>query len=89
MYLFVNKIGSYVGHVHLWNIRVTDGIFGSHHPALPTLDIEKGWGDVQRFLKVLNEHRRDYTVFFEHNPQVITDDELEACYQWINALVSE
>lgn len=84
---FIAKIGRYVEHVHLWNVRVTNNLEGSHHAMLPRLKVEDGWADTEAYFRVLNKYCGDYTLLFEHNTGNITDKELQECYDWINRLV--
>lgn len=81
----IRRFGSYAYLVHLWNSKtdVTD-----HYPALKSLKKEDGWADMETYFSALNEVNRNYKVLFEHNSALISDAELEECYQWINLLVN-
>ncbi len=84
---FIGKFGKYVDHVHLWNVKVTNNVEGGHHPMLPSLKPQEGWADVEAYFKALNQNCGDYTILFEHYAGNISDQELQACYNWINQLV--
>lgn len=81
----IKKFGKYTHLVHLWNAKVDSN---GHYPALPSLKVEDGWGDMEAYFKALNEENQSYKVLFEHKSNLITDEELEECYQWIGNLVS-
>lgn len=80
----LNKFGRYTHLVHLWNAKVNDN---GHYPALKSLKIEDGWGEMGAYFKALNEVNHNYKVLFEHKSHLISDVELEECYQWIGELV--
>lgn len=84
----IRKFGKYTYLVHLWNVKVGTNVSNSHYPALKTLKPEDGWGDMEAFFKALNEVNHNYKVLFEHKSHLISDEELEECYQWINELIS-
>lgn len=81
----VRKFGRYTHLVHLWNAKIDSN---GHYPALKSLKVEDGWGDMKAYFKILNEVNDNYKVLFEHKSQLISDVELEECYQWIEELVN-
>jgi sugar phosphate isomerase/epimerase len=81
----IRKFGRYTHLVHLWNAKVDSN---GHYPALKSLKIEDGWGDMKRYFKTLNEVNDNYKVLFEHKSHLISDVELEECYQWIDEIVN-
>ncbi len=82
----VRRFGKYVHLIHLWNAKIGSN---GHYPALKSLKVEEGWGDMKQYFKVLNEVNNNYKVLFEHNSSLISDEELEECYQWVNELVNK
>lgn len=80
----IKKFGKYTHLVHLWNAKVDET---GHYPALKSLKVEEGWGDMESYFKVLNEVNDNYKVLFEHKSHLISDVELEECYQWTSELV--
>ncbi len=80
----IKKFGMYTYLVHLWNAKVEGN---GHYPALKSLKVEDGWGDMEPYFQVLNETNNNYKVLFEHKSHLISDMELEECYQWIGELV--
>lgn len=81
----VRKLGKYAYLVHLWNCKIDRN---GHYPALRSLSVEDGWGDMEAYFRTLNESRGDYKVLFEHQSNLISDRELEECYKWIDELVN-
>lgn len=84
----ISKLGKYTYLVHLWNVKVDTNVTHSHYPALKSLKPEEGWGDMEAYFKVLNKVNGNYKILFEHKSHLITDEELEECYQWVNELIS-
>jgi sugar phosphate isomerase/epimerase len=84
----IRKFGKYTYLVHLWNVKVDTNVTNSHYPALKHLKPEEGWGDMEAYFKALNKVNGNYKVLFEHKSHLITDEELEECYQWVNGLIN-
>ncbi len=84
----VRKFARYTYLVHLWNVKIDTNISNSHYPALKSLKVEDGWGDMEQYFKTLNEINNNYKVLFEHKSHLISDEELEECYQWIGELIN-
>ena len=84
----VRKLGKFTHLVHLWNVKVDENVTNAHYPALKSLKLEDGWGDIELYFKTLNEVNHNYKVLFEHKSHLVSDVELEECYQWIGELVS-
>lgn len=82
----IKKLGKYIVEVHLWNVQVQEKLSNGHYPTLEDLKPEDGWADVPKYFKVINEHVKDYSVLFEHRSDLISDEQLQACYDWIRAL---
>lgn len=80
----IKKFGKYAHLVHLWNAKIDSN---GHFPALKTLKPEEGWGNMEKLFGSLNECNNNYKILFEHKSQLISDDELEECYKWIESLV--
>lgn len=81
----IKKFGKYTHLVHLWNAKVYEN---GHFPALKSLNVADGWGDMDSYFKALNEVNDAYKVLFEHKSHLISDVELEECYQWTYDLVN-
>lgn len=86
-YKFTKRFAKYAEVIHLWNVKVTNNIDGGHFPVLPTLKPEEGWADIETYLKIIREENTKCKILFEHRSDLITDEELENCYQWVNKLL--
>ncbi|MPN50792.1 hypothetical protein SDC9_198431 [bioreactor metagenome] len=42
-----------------------------------------------KYFEALNSVNDSYKVLFEHKSNLISDEELEECYIWVNELVNE
>lgn len=82
----IKRFGKYTHLVHLWNAKVDSN---GHYPALPSLKVEEGWGDMAIYFEALNSVNNSYKVLFEHKSNLISDEELEECYKWISELVNK
>ncbi|MEG0772852.1 TIM barrel protein [Clostridium sp.] len=80
----IKKFGRYTHLVHLWNARVNET---GHYPALKSLKVEEGWGDMEAYFNALNQVNSSYKVLFEHKSHLISDEELQECYEWVQAIV--
>lgn len=45
--------------------------------------MEDGWINIGEFLSIISSEDKDVKVLFEHRSDVLTDDELSQCYQWL------
>ncbi|WP_105614647.1 TIM barrel protein [Vallitalea okinawensis] len=84
----VERYSKYTELVHLSNGRVVDNFSNNHYPALPTLKTDEGWADVERYLSIINQSNNTYKILFEHRSEVISDEELDACYEWVTRLIN-
>ncbi|MFL0269425.1 sugar phosphate isomerase/epimerase family protein [Candidatus Clostridium radicumherbarum] len=84
----ITRYGEYTYLVHLWNVKVDTNVTDAHYPALKSLKVQDGWGDMEAFFKTLNEVNDNYKVLFEHKSHLVSDEELEECYQWVGELVN-
>jgi len=86
---FLESVVHYVSEIHLWNIQVADKLYNSHHPALPTLEPSKGWADIEKYFAILSKANTKHKILFEHRSDVISDSELEECYEWIFSMCNK
>jgi len=83
------KLAKYAEVIHLWNVKVSGNLTNNHYPTLPNLKTEDGWADVRKYLSIIKEENENCKLLFEHRSDLITDEELESCYDWINELISK
>lgn len=87
-YALVQKYAKYAEVIHLSNLRVKDNLFNNHYPALRRLKPEQGWADIAKYISIIKGENNQFKVLFEHRSELISDHELNDCYQWISELVS-
>lgn len=86
---FASRFAKYAEVVHLWNIKVTDNVEYNHYPTLPDLRPEEGWGDIEKYLEIIKKENKFCKILFEHRSDLISDEELESCYNWISNILNE
>jgi len=84
---FTTRFAKYAEVIHLWNVKVTNTVEYRHFPVLPTLKVEEGWADVEKYLNIIKRENKLCEIFFEHKSDLITDEELESCYSWISSIL--
>lgn len=82
----IKRFAKYTEVVHLWNVKVNSNLENSHYPALPNLKVEDGWGPIDKCLKIIKEANNDVKIMFEHRSDLISDEELDNCYSWIESI---
>ena len=60
---------------------------GGHYPVLPDQKPSEGWADIKRFIEIINRFNRKAKVLFEHRSDLVSDEELDECYRWIEQLL--
>ncbi|MGB7603937.1 MAG: hypothetical protein WBL93_00515 [Lutisporaceae bacterium] len=85
----IRRFAKYTEVVHLSNNRVTDKVEYNHYPVLPKLNPKDGWASIDRYLQIIHEENKNCLFLFEHRSDLITDDELNECYEWVESLVSK
>lgn len=86
-YKFTKRFAKYAEVIHLWNVKVTSNLENSHFLVLPSLKPEEGWADIESYLNIIREENSTCKINFEHRSDLITDEELENCYNWVNNLL--
>lgn len=86
---FIKRMAPYTYLVHLWNVKINDALTNSHYPALPSLRVEDGWADIKGYLNTIVQINRDIKILFEHRSDLISDEELDICYNWIDEIVNK
>lgn len=85
----IRKFARYADLIHLKNVKVTDKAELSNHPVLPWLRPEEGWAPIEEYLALVKEGNPDARIMFEHRSGLVSDDELEACYDWVEQLLNK
>lgn len=79
---FVRSLSPWLTNLHLWTVSIGHNKRGGHHPLLPELSDEDGWGPMAELLEAAVTANEAY-VLFEHRSDLISADDLERCYQWV------
>ncbi|MBM7563141.1 TIM barrel protein [Paenibacillus sacheonensis] len=83
----IRKFAKYAETIHLKNMRIAGKIVENHYPALPGLKPEDGWAPVEEYLVLIKKRNPHVKIVFEHRSELVSDEELNACYDWINRLL--
>jgi len=85
----LKKFARYTKILHLWHAKVGETVEHGHFPLLPDLKPEDGWADVEKYFEIIRSENRDIKLLFEHRSDLITDEELDSCYEWIDRLYNK
>lgn len=83
----IKKYAKYTAEVHLWNVKVNENTTNSHYPVLSNLKEEEGWAPIEKYLNIISKENKNLIVMFEHKSELVTDEELDNCYSWINSIL--
>jgi hypothetical protein len=83
----IRRFLKYTDEIHLSNLKFRDYVECNHFPALPELSTSEGWADIDAFLRIIRQNHPNVRIMFEHRSDLITDEELESCYSWVNELL--
>lgn len=48
--------------------------------------MEDGWAPIDEYLKIIKEANNNVKIMFEHRSDLISDEELDNCYSWIESI---
>lgn len=83
----LKKYVKYTEVIHLWNVKIGDKTEGGHFPALPGLKTEDGWAPIKEYFRIIKQENKNVKIMFEHRSELISDEELESCYEWISFML--
>ena len=75
---FIRQMAPYITNLHLWTVRLGTNKEGGHHPLLPRLSPDEGWGRMAEYLTTLADVSVA-NVLFEHRADLISSKEMEEC----------
>jgi len=84
---FVKRYAKYAEVIHLWDVKVTSNVENSHYPVSPKHSVTDGWADIEKYMEIIREENKACKILFEHRSDLISDKELDECYEWIDELV--
>ncbi|WP_442603950.1 sugar phosphate isomerase/epimerase family protein [Paenibacillus sp. KN14-4R] len=85
----IRKYAKYAHSIHLWNVQVKDGIRNNRYPVLPHLSPEEGWAPIEAYLTIIREENSDVRIMFEHNSSLVSEEQLEQCYTWVDHILNK
>ncbi|AIQ48031.1 hypothetical protein R70723_20575 [Paenibacillus sp. FSL R7-0273] len=74
--------------IHLSNVQILDSVQNSHYPVLPELDEAGGWAPIEAYLRIIRTENPEVRIMFEHRSDLISEEQLERCYAWVNAIIN-
>ncbi|MNO59120.1 Xylose isomerase-like TIM barrel [compost metagenome] len=78
----------YAGLIHLSTVQVNETVKNSHYPVLPELRVEDGWAPIADYLQIIREENSRVKIMFEHRSDLITEEQLQQCYDWVDGIVN-
>lgn len=64
-------------------------LLNGHYPAIEGLKVQEEWGDIKNMLELISSKNKDLKILFEHRSDLISDTELQQCYEWISSYFNE
>jgi sugar phosphate isomerase/epimerase len=84
----LRRYTKYAALIHLSTVQVKDTVRHSHYPALPELSPADGWAPIEDYLRIIREENSGVKIMFEHRSDLITTEQLERCYAWVDGILS-
>lgn len=85
----IKRFAKYAHNIHLSTVRVSDNLEKNHFPALPDLNPAEGWAPIEEYMTTLQQHNQTAKIMFEHRSDLITAEELQSCYDWIQGMINK
>ena len=82
----IDNYAKYAEVIHLWNFRYRGNVEHYRHPVLPELSPQDGWAPVEQYLKIVRAENKNVKILFEHRSDLVSDEDLERCYEWVYEL---
>lgn len=82
----VKKYAKFADLTHLSNVQLTadNAIHKSRYPVLPHQKPSDGWAPIEDYLRTMIHENRNVKIMFEHRSDLVSDEELWECYNWVN-----
>ncbi|WP_314586023.1 sugar phosphate isomerase/epimerase [Paenibacillus terrigena] len=85
----IRKYAKYADVIHLWTLQYQDAqILHYHYPVLPEQKSEEGWAPIADYLRIIREEQPHVKIQFEHQSDLISEEDLSRCYAWVDAMLS-
>ncbi|GIO05994.1 hypothetical protein J31TS6_20220 [Brevibacillus reuszeri] len=83
----IKKFAAYANSVHLWNMKYTDKVEYNHYPVLPECSVKDGWAPIEAYLTWMLQENPHIKIMFEHRSEMVTEEQLQRCYEWVDQIV--
>ncbi|WP_010277992.1 hypothetical protein [Paenibacillus senegalensis] len=85
----LEKYARFAETVHLSNVQILDDLTIQNRrcPVLPNQNPEQGWAPIEQYLSQISRVNSSVKIVFEHRSDMVSDEELETCYQWVDKLL--
>ncbi|RXZ78815.1 sugar phosphate isomerase/epimerase [Paenibacillaceae bacterium] len=86
----IRRYAKFAATIHLSNMQINENnrIIHSRYPVLPTQDPHEGWAPIEAYLQIIKQENKSAKIMFEHRSDLVNEDELWQCYQWVDGLLS-
>ncbi|MDR6549923.1 sugar phosphate isomerase/epimerase [Paenibacillus qinlingensis] len=84
----IHKFARFAYSIHLSTVQIKDSTTNSRHPVLPELDQRDGWAPIEDYLAIITEQNDQVMIMFEHRSDLISEDQLNQCYDWVTHLLN-
>ncbi|WP_152392391.1 sugar phosphate isomerase/epimerase [Paenibacillus guangzhouensis] len=84
----IRKYAKYADVIHLWTLQYQNGeIIHYHYPVLPEQKEAEGWAPIADYLRIVREAQPHVNIQFEHQSNLISDEDLSRCYAWVEGML--
>ncbi|GGA15561.1 hypothetical protein GCM10008018_70390 [Paenibacillus marchantiophytorum] len=86
----MKKFAKYTEIIHLSNVKMTanNTVEKSRIPVMPHQDPNEGWAPIEEYLHILTHENKQVKIMFEHRSDLVNEEELLACYSWVEAIIT-
>lgn len=84
----LRKYTKFASLIHLSNVQFNKSIQYDHYPVLPELSTGEGWAPIEDYLDIIREENSEVKIMFEHRSDLISAEELERCYAWVDNILN-
>ncbi|MWC30279.1 TIM barrel protein [Paenibacillus sp. MMS18-CY102] len=85
----IRKFAKHAETIHLSNFQMdrNNKVIQKRVPVQPDLDPSEGWAPIADYLQIICAENDRFKVMFEHQSQLVSDQELYECYRWVAELI--
>ncbi|SFT15401.1 hypothetical protein SAMN05428962_4756 [Paenibacillus sp. BC26] len=85
----IERYAGFAELIHLSTLRIEESgeRKQTRYPVLPHLDPSEGWAPIEDYMRIIGRHNPNVKIMFEHRSEQVSDEELAACYSWVEELL--